>query len=278
VRQGGVEIGMEDKTKKIQIKSLDGEILYEYEAEGNTIKKTLEEAVRQGVNLREANLWKADLRGACLGETDLLGANLWGVNLPEADLREADLREADLWEANLRGADIQEANLQKADLQKANLRGANLREADLRGANLREADLRGANLREANINGTDLKIYRSDMNILRYQKGKLRAFKYLTTSMDSPYQACTYEVGGEYEEEDIDTDERNECGKGLNVATLEWCLRDTGMNITDNVYVEVEFDAEDIVAIPYLSDGKFRVRKLKVLRIIPKKELKAILK
>ena len=98
------------KKVKFEIKNrcIDG-VLFEYEKEGNTLKETVEQAVKRG-----------------------------------ADLREAYLEEADLREANLEGAYLREANLRGANLEGAYLRGAYLRGANLRGANLREADLRGA--------------------------------------------------------------------------------------------------------------------------------------
>ena len=82
---------------------------------------TLEFLVKDGANLRGANLRGANLRGA-----SLRGANLWGANLREANLWGADLRGANLWGANLWGA-----NLGGANLGGANLRGANLLGADL---------------------------------------------------------------------------------------------------------------------------------------------------
>ena len=45
----------------IQIKSIFGKILFEYEKEDNTIKQTLIEAVNTGANLRGANLRDANL-------------------------------------------------------------------------------------------------------------------------------------------------------------------------------------------------------------------------
>ena len=51
---------------KIQIKSIWGEVLFEHEKENNTIKDTLEEAVRQGASLDGANLTGASLYGASL--------------------------------------------------------------------------------------------------------------------------------------------------------------------------------------------------------------------
>jgi hypothetical protein len=86
------------KKIKIDIKSLWGSVLFSYEADDNTLLKTVNEA-----NLRGANL-----RGA-----DLYGADLYGADLRGADLRGADLREANLREANLRGADLRGQTLDK---------------------------------------------------------------------------------------------------------------------------------------------------------------------
>ena len=64
---------------KIQIKSIFGEVLFEFEKENNTAKNTVEEAVSKKINLGGANL----------GDADLGGADLRGANLCDADLRGA---------------------------------------------------------------------------------------------------------------------------------------------------------------------------------------------
>ena len=94
---------------KIEIKSIFGSILFEFEKENNSIKYTLVEAVN---------------RGADLGGADLRGADLGGADLRSADLRGADLRSADLGYAYLRGADLRSADLGGADLRSADLRYA----------------------------------------------------------------------------------------------------------------------------------------------------------
>ena len=76
---------------KIQIKSIWGDILFEYEKENNTIKDTLEEAVKQGASLDGANLYGANLYGA-----DLNGANLNRASLDRASLNRANLNGASL--------------------------------------------------------------------------------------------------------------------------------------------------------------------------------------
>ena len=141
---------------KIEIKSVLGKLLFEYEKEENTVKDTLMKAIESGANLRDANLYGANLFSATLCNADLSGADLRcavlrGANLYGANLRCANLRDADLSGANLYGADLSGANLRCADL-----RCANLRDADLCGANLCNADLSGANLRCANLYGANL--------------------------------------------------------------------------------------------------------------------------
>ena len=97
---------------KFEIKNKwTGSILFEYEKEDNTLKKTVEEAVRvgaylEGANLAGANLAGADLEGADLGGADLEGADLEGAYLRGAYLRGAYLEGANLAGANLKGAYI----------------------------------------------------------------------------------------------------------------------------------------------------------------------------
>ena len=66
---------------RIKIESIFGKLLFEHEAEDNTIKKTLEEAVKSGAYLGGANLGGANLGDAYLGGAYLGGAYLGGANL-----------------------------------------------------------------------------------------------------------------------------------------------------------------------------------------------------
>jgi len=206
-------------------------------------------------------------------------ADLQYADLQYADLQSADLQSADLQSADLRYADLRYADLQSADLQSANLRYADLQDADLQSADLQSADLQSANLQYADLQGAKNipSQYCTSLSILKSQKGLITAFKYLDKGMISPYQNHEYKIGETYETDKYDTDERVLCGEGYNVATLEWCLRDTDCDL-DRIYIEVEFMASDIVTIPYNSDGKFRVRKLTVVRKLTEKELKAAIK
>ena len=95
----------------------DALLLFEYESEENSLKITLQAAVKSG-----ANLDGADLRGANLYGANLDGANLRGANLRGANLRSANLDGANLDGADLRGADLDGEKLTKTPLQLNNLK------------------------------------------------------------------------------------------------------------------------------------------------------------
>ena len=59
---------------KIEIKSIWGKVLFSFEKENNTIKDTVEEAVRHGASLDGASLYRASLDGASLNGASLDGA------------------------------------------------------------------------------------------------------------------------------------------------------------------------------------------------------------
>ena len=61
---------------KIQIKTIFGKLLFEFEKEDNSIRETLIEATRSGAKLYGANLYGVNLRGANLRDANLRGADL----------------------------------------------------------------------------------------------------------------------------------------------------------------------------------------------------------
>ena len=197
--------------------------------------------------------------GKSLSRADLSGADLYGANLSGADLSRADLSGADLYGANLSGADLYGANLSGADLSGANLSGADLSGADLSGANLSGADLSGAR----GIN----KYMTSPMYMLLDQVGEIRAYKLVTEDGHGPhYPAFAYSVGQAYTEPNFEADERVSCGPGINLASLDWCLKEwkPGYRILVASF-ESKHGTEDNICVPIGSDGKFRVRSCKIV-------------
>ncbi len=228
---------------KLQIKSVFGKVLFEFEKENNTIKDTLEEAIKRSANLSFANLSFANLSYA-----DLRSANLRYANLSYADLRSANLRSANLSYANLSFANLSFANLSSADLRSANLSYANLSYADLRSANLRYADLRSVSDNECTAmffsqcptegsfiawkkaqgkivklevtedakrsSATTLKSRCSKAKVLDIQEkdGSSSGLSEISSNRDSSF---IYKVGEIVEVPDFDDNKWNECSTGI---------------------------------------------------------------
>ena len=237
---------------KLQIKSVFGDILFEYESENNTLKETIEKAVKQGANLKGANLYCAHLKGAYLRGAHLKGAYLRGAHLKGAYLEGANLKGAYLEGANLEGANLEGAYLEGANLKGAYLEGAYLEGANLKGANLYGAYLKDANLRGAKdvpfiplnlpegefiaykkvYDGVDyivkLKIL-EDSKRSRATSDKCRCDKALVLEIQDiegnkldvteitniNYEDCTYKVGEVVEADSWDEDRFNECSHGI---------------------------------------------------------------
>lgn len=139
--------------KRIEITSINGNVLFSHEEENNTWKRTVELANLYSVNLSGADLSALNLSGANLRGANLRGANLSGATLFRADLSFANLRDARLLTANLSGATLRRTTLCGADLRGTTLCDANMRGANMRGANIRSATLSGVYLSGAYISG-----------------------------------------------------------------------------------------------------------------------------
>jgi hypothetical protein len=100
------------------------------------------------------------------------------------------------------------------------------------------------------------------------QVGLIRAYKLVTKDLMSPiaptqgYPTLYYSIGSVIEISECDEDPAHDCGKGLHVATLPWCL---SRMLEGYRIMIVEFVAADIACIPNDASGKFRVRRLKVV-------------
>lgn len=143
---------------------------------------------------------------------------------------------------------------------RADLRNADLRNADLRGADLRDADFRDADLLCSS--GIDPELT-TPLLMLLDQPGPIRAYKLVNSDGEGPFNGgITYCVGETYSVDNANTDPLIQCGSGINVATLDWCLREQrdGYRI-----LIVEFTAADIACIPTATYGKFRLHRCKVV-------------
>ena len=160
------------------------------------------------------------------------------------------------------GVNLSRANLYMANLPGANLSGADLSRANLSGANLSGADLSRANLYGANLYGVDgmNKHICTPLLMLLDQPGKIRAYKLVNENFEGPYYGgikYTKSKKAVVCDGDANCDERADCGAGISLATLDWCMKEwkPGYHI-----LVAEFKASDIAAIPTATDGKFRVK------------------
>jgi len=140
--------------------------------------------------------------------------------------------------------------------------------ADLTGAHLTGAHLTGAYLTGVYLTGADgvCKQLCSPLCILLDQVGKIRAYKLVTEEGYGPIKGgIEYRVGEQVSVDDADTDDAIQCAPGINLATLDWCLKEwrEGYRV-----LVVEFGRADIACIPIASDGKFRVHRCRVVREI----------
>jgi hypothetical protein len=218
-------------------------------------------AVKWAIKSR-ANLTEANLSGAYLSGADLYGAYLYGADLTGADLTGADLYGANLYRADLTGA----------YLTGAYLTGANLYRADLTGAYLTGANLYRADLTEAALTGAKGHIPErtTALAALPYMTGVsagcIAAFKLVNHKGEGHVNGgIKYPVGEVVEEPNANCDPGTQYGAGLNIADLPWVLREY---VEGDRVLLVEHRPEDIAAIPYGTDGKYRVKRLKVLRDI----------
>jgi len=225
------------------------------------------------------------LRYANLSGADLSDTNLRYANLSSADLRYANLSSADLCYANLRGADLSDADLCYANLSSADLRYANLSSADLCYANLSSADLSGADLRDANLSGADLRDANlSDVegllnpvtwladNFHRNEDGELIVYKTFGEYRPSP-DRWGDEVGEVFTEV-VNPLRTQDCGCGINVATLQWVLIHTDNPEIWEIVIPREYECT--ITVPYNTDGKFRVGGAKRVRKITRDEAREI--
>ena len=144
----------------------------------------------------------------------------------------------------------------------ANLSGANLIGADLRNADLIGADLRGANLRGAN-GITPERV--SPLHLYRYQLpgAELVAFKLVNANSEGPFNGgVVYRPGELVSVGNANTDPLQGCAAGINVATLDWCLREWRETYR---ILRVAFTTADIAAIPVATDGKLRLHRCRVV-------------
>jgi hypothetical protein len=87
---------------------------------------------------------------------------------------------------------------------------------------------------------------------------KRKGYKYLNKDWTSPYQCYKYNSRQKiFKSDELDEDLSIDCGKGFNLATLGWILKDC-RHLTDKLIVEYSIPPEAKIVVPTGSTGKFR--------------------
>ena len=106
-------------------------VIHNFTSETATIKEAVEDAVKNKISLKDANLENANLENANLENANLKNANLENVNLKFVNLENANLKNANLENVNLKFVNLELANLENANLQNANFERTNLINASI---------------------------------------------------------------------------------------------------------------------------------------------------
>ena len=221
--------------KKIELKRINGEVIFSHECEDNSIAKTIDALRTSGA---EFNLSYADLR-----YTDLSNVNLSNADLRYANLRYTDLSGANLSNANLRNADLSGSDFSNSDLSNSSLGYANFSNAIFSDTNLHNIDVsvgtafllpqcpsEGSFVAWKKAGGMIVKLLvtedakRSSATTLKCRCSKARVLaieeidgseselKEVASSFDRDF---VYRVGETVEVENFDDDRWNECSSGI---------------------------------------------------------------
>ena len=181
---------------------------------------------------------------------------------------------ANLSRAQLSGANLSRAQLSGAKLPGANLSGADLSGANLFGADLFWADLSRANLSGANLSGADLSQVKGLLNPTEWMAENFSStddgyivYKAFGKGLTTYSQSCFGKIrNGKYITEIVNPFPTVGCGCGINFATLDWVRA----NYPEAQIRECLIEWKDLatLVVPYSTDGKARVGRLRIGRIV----------
>jgi len=164
---------------------------------------------------------------------------------------------------------------QRANLSDIYMRYVNLSSVNLSHANFSSADLRCADMRYADLSGANLSVANLSVANLSGAKGLLSPYEFLKDFARTAEGIIVYKSFGEIYgnswsvtkgleiTEVCNPNPIDNCGCGINVASLEWCQDNCKKEIWECV---IPYGAQ--IVVPYSSDGKFRTERIKVIKNI----------
>lgn len=158
--------------KTIKLLDINGNTLFEHEESNNTIKRTVETAIKAGVDLERINLCGADLTNITLEN----------VNLTKADFTGADLSWAVISHVKCKNALFTDATLVASTISNSFFSGASFNKALLINSQFHSTRLRYACFTMAQLGGALFKFCGCDHST--FNNVDLRAVRFLKTDLD----------------------------------------------------------------------------------------------
>ena len=146
----------------ITIRRWDNEnVIFSYTCEDNSFSKTLEKAVKQGIDLSYVDLSRKYISNIDMSNANLINAKLDHITIVNCALVNANLSCASLKFSTIRYSDLAYINLSAAHLDNAlleyvNLSYSELKDADFNMARLLLINLSFINLFNANLKGVEI--------------------------------------------------------------------------------------------------------------------------
>ena len=209
------------------------------------------------------------LRGEAGGKrANLSNTDLRNINLSCSNLSYSDLHKINLSNSDLSGSNLSYTNLSNSDLSGSNLRFSNLSNSKLRNINLCNSDLSNSNLCGSDLSGVKGLISPSEFMVKNFEKTDEGYIAYKVFGhYYSPPESWKIEKGSIISEV-VNYTRTNECGCGVNVATLDWIRKNTETRKEDIWKVLIRWEWLCDICVPYNSDGKIRCERVELLEII----------
>lgn len=230
--------------------------------------------------LRDCDLNHSELRGSKLSECDLSGSNLFDSDLCHSDLSYSNLSGCNLSGCNLRGSDLSNCDLSRSNMSGCYLGGSKLIDCDLSHSNmsgcyLSGCDLHYSDLSECDLSGSDLS--NSDLSgctglvsPIQYMKENFErsadgyiAYKVFNAQYLAPGRWILQP--GAVIEETVNANRTDDCGCGINVATLDWVDKNYGGEAWK---VLIRWEWLPGVCVPYNTDGNIRCERVELIEIV----------
>lgn len=220
-------------------------------------------------DLRLISIYQGYCYGIIFDGTLFDGANLYGCQMQNARARKASFRYANLSNCNMRGICATDVDFT----------GANLYGADLSRANLRDCNFTGAFLENVNFTGADLSgctgfPSQSDFMAENFKAVPEGYIVYKT--FDSSYEPnpLWQLKKGSIIKEAVNPDRSEQCGCGINAATLDWVISNTKVSRYSPVWrCLIPWAWLPGVVVPFNTDGKIRTEALILLEALTSRKV-----